>query len=260
VWLATIATHAMGPSPYQGEVRWGSYPSLAPHSPNVLESDASVSLDAHSLLTNSTPMARNSTRAWQRMLSGRRLDILDPSPVDVELSDIAHGLARVARWNGQTIGDYPFSVAQHSVLVLELYRAANPEAGAAALLQTLLHDAPEYVMGDIISPFKTAMGGNYKDVENRLLAAIYLRFSLPATVTVAVKKQMKRADQEAAYFEATHLAGFEPAEATRLFGEPGTAAFEIDQFDRLIQPWPTREAHDRFIASFELIARLIPAA
>jgi len=204
-------------------------------------------------------MARTSVRAWQRMLSGRRLDILDPSPVDVELSDIAHGLARVARWNGQTVGDYPFSVAQHSVLVLELFRAANPDATPAALLQTLLHDAPEYVMGDIISPFKAVMGGNYKEIENRLLSAIYLRFSLPATVTVAVKKQMKRADQEAAYFEATNLAGFEAEEARQLFGEPGLAAFEVENFERLIQPWPTRQGHDRFIAAFDAIAALIPA-
>ena len=105
-------------------------------------------------------MARGKERAWQRMLSGRRLDILDPSPLDVELSDIAHGLARVARWNGQTIGDYPFSVAQHSVLVLELYRALNHDADPRALLYAVLHDAPEYVMGDIISPFKAAMGGS----------------------------------------------------------------------------------------------------
>ena len=105
-------------------------------------------------------MARAAARAWQRMLSGRRLDILDPSPLDVELSDIAHGLARVARWNGQTQGDYPFSVAQHSVLVLEIFRALNPESTVADQLYAVLHDAPEYVMGDIISPFKAAMGGN----------------------------------------------------------------------------------------------------
>ncbi|PXA90838.1 hydrolase [Nostoc sp. 3335mG] len=203
-------------------------------------------------------MARSNTRAWQRMLSGRRLDILDPSPMDVELQDIAHGLARVARWNGQTIGDYPFSVAQHSVLVLELFRAADRSASPVALLQTLLHDAPEYVMGDIISPFKTAMGGNYKDVENRLLSAIYLRFSLPATCPAPLRKQMKRADQEAAYFEATNLAGFDSAEALKFFGQPGVAAFEIENFQRLIQPWPTHEAHDRFIGAFNAIAASIP--
>src|SRR5687767_14356666 len=125
-------------------------------------------------------MARNGTRAWQRMLSGRRLDILDPSPMDVELSDIAHGLARVARWNGQTIGDYPFSVAQHSVFVLRLFSARVPNASPQARLVALLHDAPEYVMGDIISPFKAAMGGNYKEVEQRLLSAVHLRFGLPS--------------------------------------------------------------------------------
>ena len=140
-------------------------------------------------------MARAAERAWQRMLSGRRLDMLDPSPVDVELSDIAHGLARVARWNGQTSGDYSFSVAQHSVLVLEIFRALAPEADVRAQLYALLHDAPEYVMGDIISPFKAAMGGNYKEVENRLLGAIHLHFALNAMPPAALQKQIKRADQ-----------------------------------------------------------------
>jgi len=198
-------------------------------------------------------MARNNTRAWQRMLSGRRLDILDPSPMDVELGDIAHGLARVARWNGQTKGDYPFSVAQHSVLVLELFRAGNPDASPVALLQALLHDAPEYVMGDIISPFKVAMGGNYKDVENRLLSAIYLRFSLPAAMPAPLEKLVKKADREAAFFEATRLAGFADGEARKFFGEPGQAAFDVDAFDRLIRPCPTQEACDRFIAAFDAI-------
>src|SRR5690606_5647838 len=203
-------------------------------------------------------MSRTASRAWQRMLSGRRLDILDPSPVDVELSDIAHGLARVARWNGQTIGDYPFSVAQHSVLVLEVFRAANPDASVHAQLQTLLHDAPEYVMGDIISPFKAAMGGNYKDVEARLLAAIHLRFSLHAAPPAPLRKLIKRADREAAYLEATHLAGFSPSEARRFFGEPTIPTFEVDGLDRLIQPWPAREAYDRFVAAFTELSQ--PAA
>ena len=198
-------------------------------------------------------MARGKDRAWQRMLSGRRLDILDPSPLDVELSDIAHGLARVARWNGQTLGDYAFSVAQHSVLVLELFRAHNPQADATAQLQALLHDGPEYVMGDIISPFKAAMGGNYKTVEDRLLGAIYLRFSLPATAGAALGKLIKKADREAAYFEAVHLAGFSADEAQRFFGAPTLPTFDLDQFDRLIRPWPTREAQERFIAACEAI-------
>ena len=199
-------------------------------------------------------MARGADRAWQRMLSGRRLDILDPSPVDVELSDIAHGLARVARWNGQTKGDYPFSVAQHSVLVLDIFAAHAPESDSKARLYALLHDAPEYVMGDIISPFKAAMGGNYKDVEKRLLGAVHIRFSLPAQAPGAVSKAIKVADREAAYFEAVHLAGFAPDEARKFFGEPTLPAFDLDSFDRQIRPWPTRETHDRFVAAFEELA------
>jgi 5'-deoxynucleotidase YfbR-like HD superfamily hydrolase len=202
-------------------------------------------------------MARAPARAWQRMLSGRRLDLLDPSPLDVELSDIAHGLARVARWNGQTRGDYPFSVAQHSVLVLELYRAVNPDADAKSQLYAVLHDAPEYVMGDIISPFKAAMGGNYKEVENRLLGAVHLHFSLPAIPSQGVQKAIKRADREAAYLEAVHLAGFEAEEARRYFGEPSFPVFEFEPFERLIRPWPTREAHDRFVAAVDALSQAI---
>lgn len=196
-------------------------------------------------------MARAQHRAWQRMLSGRRLDLLDPSPLDVELEDIAHGLARVARWNGQTRGDYTFSVAQHSILVMQIAIAHDPGLDSQARLVALLHDAPEYVVGDIISPLKAAMGGSYKDVEKRLLAAIHLRFSLPVDTPAALVRAIKKADREAAYFEAVNLAGFAPEEARRIFGEPGIAGFDVDGFDRLIRPWPTHEAYERFIATFD---------
>ncbi len=168
-------------------------------------------------------------RAWQRMLSGRRLDLLDPSPLDIEISDIAHGLARVARWNGQTRGDHAFSVAQHSLLVEALFGELQPDASANARLAALLHDAPEYVIGDMISPFKSVMGGSYKDCELRLQRAIHQRFSLPAELGVGLRKEIKRADQIAAYYEATLLAGFSTAEATEFFGRP--RGFNADRFD-----------------------------
>jgi uncharacterized protein len=160
------------------------------------------------------------TRAWQRMLSGRRLDLLDPSPLDIEIEDIAHGLARVARWNGQTTGDHAFSVAQHCVLVADLFRHLQPDAKRAHILMALLHDAPEYVIGDMISPFKAAIGIDYKAFELRLLSAIHLRFGLPAATPAAVQKAIKQADAIAAYLEATQLAGFTLPEAETIFGRP----------------------------------------
>ncbi len=159
-------------------------------------------------------------RAWQRMLSGRRLDLLNPSPLDIELSDIAHGLARVARWNGQTIGRHAFSVAQHSIVVEQIFFVLKPKASAADRLAALLHDAPEYVIGDMISPFKAIVGGDYKCVERRLQEAIHLRFGLPAQMTKTLKDTIKRADRISAFFEATRLAGFSESEAARLFGRP----------------------------------------
>ncbi len=191
------------------------------------------------------------------MLSGRRLDLLDPSPLDIELSDIAHGLARVARWNGQTIGDYPFSVAQHSILVLEVLAHSNPGAQPRERLYALLHDGAEYVMGDIISPFKAAMGGNYREIENRVMDAIHLRFSLPSSRPAKTNRAIKKADKQAAFFEAVNLAGFEADEARRLFGEPDIAGFDLEGFERLIRPWPTREAQERFQEIFEEIFQLL---
>jgi len=159
-------------------------------------------------------------RAWQRMISGRRLDLLDPSPLDIEIGDIAHGLARVARWNGQTRGDHAFSVAQHSLLVERIFALFQPDAPPDWRLTALLHDAPEYVIGDMISPFKAVVGGEYKLVEARLQRAIHLRFALPIDLPDRLRKAVKRADQIAAYFEATELAGFSTAEAVRFFGRP----------------------------------------
>jgi 5'-deoxynucleotidase YfbR-like HD superfamily hydrolase len=159
-------------------------------------------------------------RAWQRMLSGRRLDLLDPSPLDIEIVDIAHGLARVARWNGQTRGDHAFSVAQHSVLVESLVQQIWPDADAFHLLGALLHDAPEYVIGDMISPFKNALGVDYRQFESRLESAIHLRFGLPARISAELKARIKQADRSAAFYEATRLAGFDIDEALDFFGAP----------------------------------------
>lgn len=152
------------------------------------------------------------------MLSGRRLDLLDPTPVDIEIEDIAHGLAFVARWNGQTIGDWPYSVAEHSLLVEEIFSRLNPGISARWQLAALLHDAPEYVIGDMISPVKAAVGAAYGALDERLTAAIHLRFGLPAQLPVAIKKEIKRADRISAWLEATRIAGFSVGEADRLFG------------------------------------------
>lgn len=160
------------------------------------------------------------TRAWQRMLSGRRLDLLDPTPVDIEIEDIAHGLAFVARWNGQTYGDYAYSVAEHSLLVETLFTRLCPKATAAERLTALLHDAPEYVIGDMISPVKAAVGPGYGALDDRLSAAVHIRFGLPAVTPVKLKKQIKKADRISAWMEATQIAGFTRTEADRFFGAP----------------------------------------
>lgn len=160
-------------------------------------------------------------RAWQRMLSGRRLDLLDPTPVDIEVEDIAHGLAFVARWNGQTRGDWPYSVAEHSLLVEEIFCRTNPKCDARWKLAALLHDAPEYVIGDMISPVKAAVGPGYGEMDARIAAAVHIRFGLPAVLPAPIKKAIKAADKVSAWLEAVQIAGFSEAEANKLFGRPG---------------------------------------
>ena len=165
-------------------------------------------------------MAKPPARAWQRMLSGRRLDLLDPTPVDIEIEDIAHGLAFVARWNGQTHGDFAYSVAEHSILVEQIFIRENPNAPAKWRLAALLHDAPEYVIGDMISPVKAAVGPGYGALDDRLMAAIHLRFGLPAALPKSVKAQIKKADRISAWLEAVQIAGFLESEADKFFGRP----------------------------------------
>jgi 5'-nucleotidase len=182
-------------------------------------------------------------RVWQRMLSGRRLDLLDPSPLDVELDDIAHGLARVARWNGQTEGAHIFSVAQHSLLVEAIAVHMEPDIDAAWRLAVLLHDAPEYVIGDIISPFKAVIGDAYKVIEARLLAAIHLHFGLPPEPSMGCRRLTKKADRQAAFLEATHLAGFSRPEALKYFGRPDPLPRDLMSW---LEPLPIAEAQRRY--------------
>jgi len=182
------------------------------------------------------------------MLSGRRLDLLDPSPLDIEIEDIAHGLARVARWNGQTVGEHAFSVAQHSLVVEEICVHLQPDLDPRWRLAALLHDASEYVIGDMISPFKAALGYDYKAFEHRLEHAIHIRFGLPARTPAEVRKLIKTADRACAFFEAVQLAGFGQDESISLFGRP-PAAFHID-----IEPLAAGPAQRRYVEQFHLLS------
>ncbi len=192
-------------------------------------------------------------RAWQRMLSGRRLDLLDPTPMDIEVEDIAHGLAFVARWNGQTYGDYPYSVAEHSLLVEEIYTRMNPRAPVKWRLAALLHDAPEYVIGDMISPVKAAVGPGYGELDVRLTAAIHIRFGLPAQLPATVKKAIKRADRVSAWLEATQIAGFDVPESNRFFGRPNPEV--IRGLEITLRP-PVEVRHDFTARHAELLRQL----
>ncbi|SIO20527.1 HD domain-containing protein [Vannielia litorea] len=198
-------------------------------------------------------MAKAPPRAWQRMLSGRRLDLLDPTPVDIEIEDIAHGLAFVARWNGQTKGDFAYSVAEHSLLVEALFSRMNPGAPAKWQLAALLHDAPEYVIGDMISPVKAAVGPDYGALDDRLAAAVHIRFGLPAAIPAAVKKQIKKADKVSAWLEATRIAGFTVVEANRFFGVPAPEL--IDGMQITLRP-PVEVRNDFTARHAELLAAL----
>ena len=193
-------------------------------------------------------MTNTQPRAWQRMLSGRRLNLLDPSPVDIEIIDIAQGLCRVARWNGQTLGEYGYSVAQHSLLCEHIMRNIHPNIAYKWLLACLLHDASEYVIGDMISPFKNTIGDTYKDIEKKLESAIHIRYGLPAVLPKNIKKIIKSADIHCAYLESVHLAGFSPAEGLKYIGTPPPNAEKY-----CVTPLPPTQVYDLYIQRFEFL-------
>jgi len=188
------------------------------------------------------------------MLSGRRLDLLDPSPMDIEIGDIAHGLARVARWNGQTVGEHGFSVAQHSLVVEEIALHLEPRLDVRWRLAALLHDAPEYVIGDMISPFKAALGIDYRIFEDKLESAIHIRFGLPPKTPANIKTLIKKADRACAFFEAIQLAGFEHGESAALFGLPPRG------YDLKIEPWAPSVAQAEYVRKFEHLMARLPVA
>jgi uncharacterized protein len=189
-------------------------------------------------------------RAWQRMLSGRRLDLLDPSPLDIEIADIAHGLARLARWNGQTKGAHAFSVAQHCVLVEAIAAALKPQLSQKFRLAALLHDAPEYVVGDLISPFKAVMGTHYKSFEEPIQRAIHIRFGLPPVLPVSAAQLIKKADKIAAYHEAIQLANFSAADAKACFGDPAALGMSMPAIVEKIEPLETSAAQAAYLRRF----------
>ncbi len=197
---------------------------------------------------------RKQPRAWQRMLSGRRLDLLDPTPMDIEIEDIAHGLAFVARWNGQTHGEFAYSVAEHSLLVEGLFTQMEGRPDPKWQMAALLHDAPEYVIGDMISPVKASVGPGYGALDDRLTAAIHLRFGLPAVLPQKIKRQIKKADKISAWMEATQIAGFSESEADKFFGKPDPTL--LDTFSIVLRPpVETRNAYTaRHAALMERLA------
>ena len=194
------------------------------------------------------PLKKINQRAWQRMLSGRKLDILSPSPFDIEIEDIALGLSRVTRWNGQTTGKHPYSVAQHSVLVEKLFNIEYPDLDKKWNLAALLHDAPEYVIGDLITPFKYALNNSYRFVEDNLMKAIYLRFGLPALLPKNIEYKIKKIDKALAWFEAIDLAGYKEKEASQIIKKPDL------NFEHQIIALSANEVEKRFLKRYHEIS------
>ena len=194
------------------------------------------------------PLKKINQRAWQRMLSGRKLDILSPSPFDIEIEDIALGLSRVTRWNGQTTGKYPYSVAQHSVLVEELFNIEYPDLDKKWNLAALLHDAPEYVIGDLITPFKYALNNSYRFVEDNLMKAIYLRFGLPALLPRHIESKIKKIDKSLAWFEAVDLAGYKEKEASKIIKKPN-----LNSKPQIIVALSANDIQKKFLKRFQEI-------
>jgi uncharacterized protein len=199
-------------------------------------------------------------RAWVRLLSGKRLDLLNPTPFDWEDEDLALGLARTYRWGGHSAWPLPLSVAQHSLFVLQLRRQRFPDAkDARADLRELLHDADEGLLGfDSISPLKPFLGEAYHDLVARLQTAIGVRYGLPAW-TAKEKRIHKEADRIAAATEAVRVVGWTLDEVHRVLRipfEPLTQdPLEPVYGGKAFAPWPPQLAAERFLAELQALTR-----
>lgn len=200
--------------------------------------------------SNNAPV-EHQQRAWMRLPSGNRLDLFNPDPEAWADSDLSTRLSRTFRWGGESCWPLPFSVAQHSLLVLHICaKLAGAELTPAEQLQELLHDAEEGFLGfDCISPLKPVLGEPFASLESKLSKAIWTRYELPEW-TVEGYRRHKEADVIAAASEAVHCVGWAPHEVADVLGIKA----EILVNDPLVnrygglpwEPWPAEAAAHRF--------------
>lgn len=205
-------------------------------------------------------MTNDSTRAWVRLPSGKRLDLLNPTLFDWEDEDLAIGLARTYRWGGHSAWPLPLSVAQHSLAVLALRREAEPTGLAArAELRELLHDADEGLLGfDPLSVLKPFLGDGFHALAGRLQEVVFQRYGLTYW-TPEEKIEHKKADRIAAASEAVHVAGWTRDEVKNVLKIP----FKPLERDPLLaiyggtpwEPWSPTVAAERFLKELQRIQR-----
>ncbi len=202
---------------------------------------------------------RTDTRAWVRLPSGKRLDLLHPTPFDWDDADLAVGLARTYRWGGHSAWPLPLSVAQHSLLVLAMHRQGARRTDPAAEHRELLHDADEGLLGfDCISVVKPFLGASFRALTADLQRAVALRYGIKAFAP-AERKAHKRADRVAAASEAVHVVGWTREEVRTTLRIP----FEPLADDPLVavyggtawEPWPPTLAADRFLTELQGLCR-----
>jgi hypothetical protein len=191
------------------------------------------------------------------MPSGKRLDLLNPTPFDWDDADLALGLARTYRWGGHSAWPLPLSVAQHSIAVMLLRQLAAPEPlDPVVALRELLHGF------DAVSPLKPFLGQGFDALTRRLEQVVFLRYGLPAW-TPTEHARHKQADRLAAASEAVHVVGWKEEEvrntlrirAAVLEEDPLAARYRC----RPWEPWPPTVAAERFLAELDHLMRRIEA-
>jgi len=200
-------------------------------------------------------------RAWRRLPSTRRIDLMNPDPDAWTDRDLACLMSRTARWAGESSWQETLSVAQHSLMVLELMRLTAPvPMTAAEELRELLHDAEEGFLGfDPISPLKQAFGDPFRQVADRLLTCIFTRYGVTDWDAEAYARH-KLADRTAAAGEAVHCVGWSPSEVVDVLGITAPIP-DIDPLASIYggkpwQPWTAAMAEARFLTELRRLAQL----
>lgn len=195
------------------------------------------------------PKLSDTNQKFLETATGVLVDVEHPTENMINIQDIAWSLSRIPRFAGHTITTVPYSVAQHSVMVMRDVRDTNDDWTHELLLQALLHDAAEAYIGDIPSPIKKlpSIHPQIKKIEDQLMLCIYCAFNL-SPVSKTHEHIIKNSDLRARAIEAHNFM----VSRGKFWNLPDIDLLKLQGFE---PPMTAQDAYKLFMNEFEDLAK-----